>query len=137
MTIIHKPFDLEKALAGEPFGNKNGQKVIEFYFFKNKQIKHPLCVLFSDDEFFAAYTKNGKFHFYNDYDEADLVMYCEEEEQKQDCFVCDGESFFICTTTKPMFACTDCWYKIVNDCLLMQDSYLHKTLKERISGKNK
>lgn len=54
-----KPFDLEKALAGEPVVTREGKKVEELVCFK-ANILYPVKALI--DRCLVEYTKEGKFY---------------------------------------------------------------------------
>jgi len=67
-----KPFDLEKALAGEPVVTRNGLKVIEINCFQQKT-DYPVRALFESGST-NAYTKNGKVYLEGDDNNYDLFM---------------------------------------------------------------
>jgi hypothetical protein len=57
-----KPFNLERALAGEPVITRNGKKVTELYLFKNAKIIQPLYGTIEDDEDVFSWTTNGIYN---------------------------------------------------------------------------
>jgi hypothetical protein len=69
-----KPFDLEKALAGEPVVTRDGQKIIEIHYFKYVKTKFPLVVHIENNSSVDHYTIKGKWtdDFVNE--ELDLFM---------------------------------------------------------------
>ena len=67
-----KPFDLEKALAGEPVVTRNGFKVIEINCFE-QNTDYPVRVLFENGGT-NTYTKNGKVYTGNNDNGFDLFM---------------------------------------------------------------
>jgi hypothetical protein len=61
-----KPFDLEKALAGEPVVTRDGINVEEiFYFAKALHVRRKLCSIFGGRYYF--YEENGKYLQDQDY----------------------------------------------------------------------
>ena len=66
-----KPFDLKKALAGEPFMTRTGIKITEFYYFKDYKKQCKLwCVINGD---LRSYHDNGIYFNINE-SQSDLVM---------------------------------------------------------------
>ena len=53
-----KPFNLERALAGDPVVTRDGQKIIEIIHFK-KRNKFPVLALFDYENTIKAYCENG------------------------------------------------------------------------------
>jgi hypothetical protein len=62
-----KPFDLEKALAGEPVVTGDGRKVLELKLFKS-QIDNPLVCLIEGREGLVSVRSNGLAMCDHDYD---------------------------------------------------------------------
>ena len=52
-----KPFNLERALAGDPVITRNGKEVTVLYLFKQEHVKHP--VLGVIDEYAIHWSKEG------------------------------------------------------------------------------
>ncbi len=70
-----KPFNLEKALAGEPVVTRDGRKVIEIYCFdfNGKNIATPVVAYIEQADALECFDKNGKWLDYRESDE-DLFM---------------------------------------------------------------
>jgi hypothetical protein len=54
-----KPFNLEKFLAGEPAITRDGRKVVDFHYFKDRVAENNLVCLLSDG-YIIFYLKDGK-----------------------------------------------------------------------------
>jgi hypothetical protein len=70
-----KPFDLEKALAGEPVVTRDGQKIIDIHYFKYVKTKFPLVVHIENNSSVDHYTIKGKWTEDFENEELDLFMY--------------------------------------------------------------
>jgi len=92
-----KPFDLEKALAGEPVVTRSGIKVIEVSCFK-ADIPFPLRFLLEDE---TNYTARRDGRTYGDYEDSPLDL-------------------FMAPTTKTMWYCV---YKDPNGNLITSTLY--------------
>ena len=53
-----EPFDLERALAGEPVVTRDGREVTEIYFFKTFEGTYPLVGIIDGEK--CSYTTKGK-----------------------------------------------------------------------------
>ena len=69
-----KPFNLQKALAGEPVVTRDGQKIIEIHYFKYVKTKFPLVVHIENNSSVDHYTINGKWTEDFENEELDLFM---------------------------------------------------------------
>jgi hypothetical protein len=69
-----KPFDLEKALAGEPVVTRDGKKVIDLYHFKLSTGEFPLVVNIEGKKALSTYTTRGKLTNAATDHEYDLLM---------------------------------------------------------------
>lgn len=67
-----KPFDLERALAGEPVISRNGRKITEIFHFKTAQANYSVRVVM--DGILYDLTVNGNFDFSGKESENDLFM---------------------------------------------------------------
>ena len=54
-----KPFNLEKALSGEPIVTRDGRKITDFYYFKNIKTKFPIIVQIENSTSVDHYTIKG------------------------------------------------------------------------------
>lgn len=61
-TTSLKPFDLEKALAGDPVITRDGNRVLELHLFKSLKLNDNLLVVIDDNSYKTlSYYPNGKF----------------------------------------------------------------------------
>lgn len=67
-----EPFDLERALAGEPVVTRDGREVTEIHFFKTDQGDYPLIAVIDENQ--EAFTKDGFFASSREECESDLFM---------------------------------------------------------------
>jgi hypothetical protein len=68
-----KPFNLKRALAGDPVVTRGGKKVLEIYCFKTKQPEQPILVDIGD-EYIRHYSLNGAYYHNGPIDKDDLFM---------------------------------------------------------------
>ena len=73
-----KPFNLDKALAGEPVVTRDGQKIIEIHYFKYVKTKFPLVVHIENNSSVDHYTINGKWT--EDFENENLDLFMAEPE---------------------------------------------------------
>jgi hypothetical protein len=66
-----KPFDLEKALAGDPVITGDGRKVEELYYFKKLKNIFPIAAVIDGNLY--TYQTNGRSRHFDDKD-ADIFM---------------------------------------------------------------
>jgi hypothetical protein len=55
-----KPFDLEKALAGEPVVTRSGSEVLDIAYFPNKEGIYKVCAIIDGDT--EWYTTDGNYY---------------------------------------------------------------------------
>lgn len=67
-----EPFNLEKALAGEPVVTRDGREVTEIHYFKTDQGDYPLIAVIDENQ--EAFTKDGFFASSREECESDLFM---------------------------------------------------------------
>ena len=53
-----KPFNLERALAGDPVVTRDGRKVLELYLF-NIDVDYPLCGIIDGENGITTWAENG------------------------------------------------------------------------------
>lgn len=59
-----KPFNLERAVAGDPLMTRDGRKVIDFHYFEKNSMKHPFYFHCENEEYFLqAADIHGKIFF--------------------------------------------------------------------------
>ena len=68
-----KPFDLEKALAGEPVVSKEGRKVIQLHYFPNLGSNFKVIAQLEHGFSFDTFTIHGKYSE-NNSSQLDLFM---------------------------------------------------------------
>lgn len=68
---VKKPFDLEKALAGAPFGNKRGEVPDEWHHFKSEDGLYSVYCVYNGEV--KTFTKSGRYTYDVPHEE-DLVM---------------------------------------------------------------
>lgn len=59
-----KPFDLERALAGDPVVTRDGREIGEIYWFRNPEIRSPVFAEIKTYNDVYRYSKDGKFATY-------------------------------------------------------------------------
>lgn len=76
-----KPFNLEEAKAGKPFGNKEYGKAVAIHIVPDEfEVDYPVYVLYENGEV-ETYTKKGWINFIIENDEYDLFMLPEEKHE--------------------------------------------------------
>jgi hypothetical protein len=70
-----KPFNLDKALAGEPVVTRDGRKVLDLYHFKDVKTKFSLVVFISGNSSVDHYTIHGTWTEDFENQELDLFMF--------------------------------------------------------------
>jgi len=68
-----KPFDLEKALAGEPVVSKEGRKVIQLHYFPNLGSNFKVIAQLEHGFSFDTFTIHGKYSD-DESSQLDLIM---------------------------------------------------------------
>lgn len=67
------PFDLDRAIAGDPLITRDGRKVIKFHYFACEDLHCPIVAHIENELRLTVYWKNGKY--YSDYKmDCDLFM---------------------------------------------------------------
>lgn len=66
-----KPFDLEKALAGEPVITRDGRDVTQIHCFDVSLVIRPVAAVVAGE--LLSFWKNGSYHLFNETD-FDLFM---------------------------------------------------------------
>jgi len=77
-TNTMKPFNLEKALAGEPVVTRDGRKIIDLYHFKDVKTKFSLVVLIENNSSVDHYTTKGTWT--EDFENQELDLFMAEPE---------------------------------------------------------
>lgn len=65
-----KPFNLERAIAGDPVVTREGRKVLEIYYFKKIKHSQPVVCVLEDMEDCRFYTTDGLYSLCGDYVES-------------------------------------------------------------------
>lgn len=63
-----KPFELELALAGDPVVTRQGKKIIEIHYFKNRRERPVLYLVEPNNQYLFGATKEGKNGHHEDHD---------------------------------------------------------------------
>ena len=69
-----KPFDLQKALAGEPVVTRDGHKVIDIHYFEKVTGPYSIAAYVEGDDEFQMFTKKGNFQSRGETHFFDLFM---------------------------------------------------------------
>lgn len=67
-----QPFDLSRALAGDPVITRDGRKVNEIHYFKTCNTAY--CIVAIIDNQYYEFTKTGKFTIFQEPHDIDLFM---------------------------------------------------------------
>lgn len=70
----NKPFDLQKALAGEPVITRSGKKIVDIYHFKYSGSTFSVLATIEGSNSEACYTVDGKYHLLDAEHKNDLFM---------------------------------------------------------------
>lgn len=111
-----KPFDLERALAGDPVVTRGGKKVLELHYFKNIKLNYPLVAVVEEQELLMAYTEKGIYVGYKDNIESENDLFMAPKTKKLWIAVCktkinsSNEDFYDATCA---FECRDKLEKIL------------------------
>jgi len=74
-----KPFNLERALAGEPVITRNGKKVTELLLFKSGKLIQPLFGIIEGEEGYFCFNKDGMYNISSTEASYDLFMALEKK----------------------------------------------------------
>lgn len=89
----YKPFNLKEALAGKPFGTKDGRKAIQYIYWGKGEFKFGLNVLTENSASIDFYTSQGIC--FDKGENNNLVMFCETKKGWVNLYKNkDGDIFF-------------------------------------------